>query len=400
MAGLKHLKDLLDSKGLDFIKKLFTNSLYATEKIDGSRFSFKKESGELIFYKRDSKNPISILDRTMMAFYESAITHVESLNLKSIPEGIIFGFEYFANSTPGSIVYDRLPKNGLILTDISNGGSIDTNIDTLLKYAKLFKTDPPPIVFNGTMSASQKDNLIDFLTTDWEDLFIKFKTESFTSYLISILNPKLKNTALNIGISNPIEGFVFSFNSGGSFINAKLVDPLYTQKARERTKSRYTTDTKDRNSELKTMLRGLISFTKTKAVFLDDFKSKNKEIRYVELLSDIFFQYYVLNKSKFSKIILHQGGNSVKELDVNYKFITNPGLKKILKSNEKVKMAFKSFLLSFGKSRKRGTFTLDKSMVSDVNGLITKLKKISESFTNINAYNSELLDRIVKKTTI
>lgn len=396
MAGLTHLKDLYSSKGIQFIEKLFSNDVYITEKIDGSRFAFKKENGELVFFKRDGKTPINMVDRTVMSFYESAIEHVESLKLNNIPEGIVFGFEYFANNNPGSIVYDKIPKNGLILTDISSGGSAITNIGTLISYSKKLKVSPPPIIHNGKLSGVQKEKLVDFLTTEWDDLFIKFKTESFTSYIISILNSKLKNTALNIGTTKPIEGIVFSFNDGGTFVNAKVVDPLYTQSARNKTKSRYTPQAKENNANLKEILSDMITFIKTKGNYDVITKGKTKDSRYVEVLSELFLQYYQKNKSKFSKIEAH--GGDIKELDVNYKFIPNKDLQSILKSKPKVKRVFKLFLNTFGKSRNRATNTIDKSMLGDIRTIYSKVKRLSES--SINSRMDLLLNSIVNLTTL
>lgn len=400
MASIKHLKDLFDSKGVDFIKKLFSNSVYITEKIDGSRFSFKKEDKELVFFKRDAKTPINMVDRTIVSFHEPAIDHIESLKLSSIPDGVTFGFEYFANSNPGSIVYDKLPKNGLILTDVSKGSTANTNIDDLIKYAKVLKTDPPPVIFDGKLSATQKDQLVDFLTTEWDELFTKFKTESFTSYIISILNPKLKNTALNIGTTKAIEGIVFSFNDGNTFINAKVVDPLYTEKARNMARNRQNPQKNEFRDSVKVVMTDLISFAKSKADYDVKLTTKTKDARYVELLSDIFYQYYLKNKSKFSKIVLVNNGDQIKEFDVNYKFISNSGLVKALKSNNKVKTVFKMFLLSFSRERKKTTYMLDKKLISTINSLRGKINKLAEQRETVSGYTDSILTEIIRKTEL
>ena len=258
------------------------------------------------------------------------------------------------------------------------------------------KVSPPPIIYNGKLSGKQKEQLTDFLTTEWDDLFIKFKTESFTSYIISILNSKLKNTALNIGTTKPIEGIVFSFNDGGTFINAKVVDPLYTQSARNKTKNRYTPEAKENNSNLKEILSDMIGFIKTKGTYELILKGKTKDSRYVEALSELFLQYYQKNKSKFSKIEAH--GGDVKELDVNYKFIPNKELQSILKSKPKVKRVFKLFLNTFGKTRNRATNTIDKSMLGDIGTITSKVKRLAES--SVVSKMESLLNSIVNLTTL
>ena len=400
MAGLTHLKDLYSSNGIKFIEKLFSNDVYITEKIDGARFAFKKENGELIYYKRDSKTPMTIVDRTVMKYYESAVEHIESLNLNSIPESLTFGFEYFSNTQPGAIVYDKIPKNGLILTDISSGGSAITNIDTLVSYSKTLKVSPPPIIYNGKMNSTQKQKLIEFLETEWEDLFEKFKTESFTSYIISILNPKLKNNALHIGTSKPIEGIVFSFNDGGTFVNAKVVDPLFTKSARDKFKKtvqkRVSPENKQNNENIKDLLSDITDFVKKRGDFNIKLKNKTKDTRYVELLSELFFQYYQKNKGKFSKI--EPSSTDIKELDINYKFIPNKELQSILKSKPKVKSMYKTFLSTFGKKRGRATATIPKSILGDIGTIQNKIKKLSEA--TYQTKMDRLIEDIISKTSI
>jgi len=378
MAGIQHLKDLYTSKGVNFIQDLFSKNVYITEKIDGARFAFEKDKdGNLIYYKRNATKPINMVDRTVMSYYEPAIEYVESLNISSIPTGIMFGFEYFTTKNPGSISYDKVPQNGLMLTDISKGGSLITNINELIKYANILKVSPPPVIYNGKLNSTQKEQLEEFLSADWEELLSKFKTQSFTSYIISILNPKLKNTALNVGITKPIEGIVFSFDNGKNFINTKVVDPLYTQKARERSKDKFTDVAKENNVQLTERLRDIIKFIKQNKDSIDiNPTSNNKELRYIDVLSDIFYAYYEKNKSKFKNIVADKP--DMKSLDVNYKNISNRKLISVLKSKEDVKLVYKKFLASFVSTRNRGNQILKKDMVSDINTLVPKLKKLAE----------------------
>lgn len=377
MAGIKHLKDFYDKEGYDSIMKLFSNEVYITEKIDASRFVFERFSDKIQYFKRDSKTPINLIDRTVMQFYESAINHIESLDIDRIPIGVRFGFEYFTSKTPGSIVYDLLPVNNLILTDIYNNGEFDTNIISLCDHSDILKVTPPPMIYKGKLSESQKTKLIEFLETDWNDLFVKFNTESFTSYTMSILNPFRNNTTLNIGIDKPIEGFVFSFNVWGSFIHGKLIDPLYTKKSRELAKARHTPEKKENDLILQDVITELITFTKSNIDNNIKYKTSNTDERYVELLSSIFKEYCLKYKSKFNKVVINNSINNNKLFDVNYTFIFDEELRCILKSNEKIKYAFKIFLNTFGKLRKRSTSILSKSMITDINTLIIKLKKLS-----------------------
>jgi hypothetical protein len=116
MAGINHLYDLYNKKGADFIQSLFSQYVTINEKMDGSAFSFERDSdtGKFNFYRRDQRNPITLVDRTLMKYYEKPIQYIESLPpsiLEKIPRGWRFGLEYFADTKPVEIVYDRIPKN-------------------------------------------------------------------------------------------------------------------------------------------------------------------------------------------------------------------------------------------------------------------------------------------------
>lgn len=390
---MNHLKDLYDTNDVSFIQDLFSKSVLVTEKIDGARFAFERNGDEILYYKRDASKPISLIDRTLMKYYEPAIDFVEKIPLSKIPDGVRFGFEYFATTNPGAISYDKIPKNGLIITDITRGGMMITDVDEVTKWANKLNVAPPPVIFKGKLSSQQKDKLSNFLSTEWEGLFSKFKTESFTAYIISILNPSLKNMALHIGVSKPIEGIVFSFNDGGTTINAKVVDPLFTQNARTKAKGKFTDEKKVEEANNKEFLRDFLSFVKKTNLRSITLDQDHFEKRYIELVSKVFHMYYKKNKSKFKNLSETDMLKISEMLDVNYRFIFDKDLMKLLKSNKQVKNGFKVVLGAFGKTRKRGNKIIDKTMLSDINSLIPKLQKMSESVD----YQDKILTEIMNK---
>ena len=123
MAGIKHLSEIYKKQGTDFLNELFGRDLTVSEKLNGMSFSFEKNlyDGSLSFYKRDQVNPISKIDRVLMKYYESPISHIQSLDnlvLSEIPNGWRFGMEFFISPSPVLVSYQRIPKNGLVLTHI------------------------------------------------------------------------------------------------------------------------------------------------------------------------------------------------------------------------------------------------------------------------------------------
>ena len=199
------LSNIYKQQGNEIIDKIFNDHLIVSEQIDGSRFLFQKlPDNTIVYYKKDGEQ-INYIDRTLMKFYENAITFIENMPIAikvNLPDYWTFGFQYFPSSAPINIVYDRMPKNHLILTDISIRNEVGRttkvihDAKVLRDWAAKIDVEQPPIIFNGRLSDFQKSQLKRFLETPDEDLIQLFKTQSFTRYIISILNPKLTSSAL------------------------------------------------------------------------------------------------------------------------------------------------------------------------------------------------------------
>lgn len=247
MSGIKYLADIYEKKGKDFIEKLFSQELSVTENLDGSSFSFERDfTGDNIsFYKKDQENPITKVDRILMRYYEKPINYIESLPelVKSeIPKGWRFGMIYFPNTKPVRIEYERLPKNHLILTHIivrdEFGEAIRTSQDKieLDGWAEKLGIEKAPIIFQGKLNDDQKMSIMDFLSTPLMDLKTRFKTESFSKYLISILNSEIIKTTLGNDLQGEIDSLVFKFEEEGEeeVVLAKIVDPVFYEISRDR----------------------------------------------------------------------------------------------------------------------------------------------------------------------
>jgi nicotinamide mononucleotide adenylyltransferase len=254
MSGIKYLADIYEKKGKDFIEKLFSQELSVTENLDGSSFSFERDfTGDNIsFYKKDQENPITKVDRILMRYYEKPINYIESLpeSVKSeIPKGWRFGMIYFPNTKPVRIEYERLPKNHLILTHIlvrdefgETTRTIQDKIE-LDEWAEKLGIEKAPIIFQGRLNDDQKMSIMDFLSTPLMDLKTRFKTESFSKYLISLLNSEIIKTTLGKDLLGEIDSLVFRFEEYGKedIVLAKMVDPVFYEISKDKkvTRSSY-----------------------------------------------------------------------------------------------------------------------------------------------------------------
>ena len=239
MAGITNLIEIYKKKGKDFLNKLFDKHVTINEKLDASAFAFEKgQDGKLYFYKRNTDIPISLIDRTLMKLYEKPIAHFVGFGdtlLNQIPAGWRFGMEYFIDENPQSISYSRVPKNNLVLSYIhvkNNVGKIVRTIqdkETLDEWADRLDIERSPIIFQGLLNQDQKISIMNFLDTPFDELVKKFKTNSFVKYVVTVLNPSLKKTALNYDLDHNMEGLVFRFgdDDGDEVILAKLIDPVF-----------------------------------------------------------------------------------------------------------------------------------------------------------------------------
>jgi hypothetical protein len=99
----------------------------------------------------------------------------------------------------------------------------------LADWSNILQVEKPPVIFNGYLTGLQKEKILEYLSTPEKDLDNIFNSQSFTRYIISILNPDLRTSALMNDIDKPIEGIVFKFITPGEneVYSARLIDPIF-----------------------------------------------------------------------------------------------------------------------------------------------------------------------------
>lgn len=375
MAGITHLTDIYRKKGKDFINKLFDNYVTVNEKIDGSAFAFEKNrmNNQLEFYKRDGRKPISIVDRTLARFYERPIKHFQNLSaksLKDIPADWRFGFEYLPTNNHNEVEYDRLPKNSLILSYIhvkNSAGEIVRTIqdrDELNGWAKKLDVEQSPIIFQGELNQEQKDRIMEFMDTPFDQLSKRFSTESFVKYVISVLNPKMKKSFLNEDLSKPIEGVVFRFGRDESgFTLAKLIDPVFQALAKQKSV------VPDKTSDIYhiTILE-LMNFIDS--LNLNKFKPKGKTFdeRYLDFMCKVFNHLVDEDGERFEDMDYDEPEYLKRpEFDINTEYMNNLETVAHVERSDGLKKLFKILLATFKKKRRKPTGILTRDVLSQFN---------------------------------
>lgn len=380
--ALTNLKEIYKDRGRNFIENLFTKYVIVSEQLDGSRFTaMRNGNGVLIYCKKDG-SPINMIDRTMMVFYETAIQHFEELDTETalkMPDNWVFGFQYFPSTAPVNIVYDRLPKNNLILTDIQitngQGRVLKTISDprVLKDWSKILDVEGPPIIYNGFLEQYQKDKILDYLSTPEANLMALFSSQSFTRYIISILNPSLRTSALMNDIDKPIEGIVFKFITPGEseVYSARLIDPIFHQHSMNVTKP---IDRKA-NDMYQIAMLDIIEFMELVDMNEITLVSESPDERYIELMCILFNDYIKENGHKYIGVDFETPDFAKKpEFELNLTSIPNARTQELLK-NAKLNDLFKIIISSFRRYRKNVTPILTQQIINTLNGIIDKIQK-------------------------
>lgn len=375
MAEILSLREVFRKEGMIFVNRLFDDFVIISEKLNATRFCVQRlEDGSLEFFKRDGK--ISKIDRALSRLYEQPIQYFESLPKDVISKllvGYRYGFRFFHDTNQAMISYDTLPMNGLVLTDIKRSRD-DKSIDDmsiLIKISDLLRVEKPPIIWYGELDGSQKTRLLEYLRTPEEQLKSRFKTESFTKYIISILNPKLKTSVLKDDLNKPIDSIVFKFlvDGGKEVVYAKAVDPMITQVNRVAEAEREPQDLYG------IILSDIVEFIKLNGLIKYPVSKTSIDEKYLELMCSIYNDYMGKMKYRYEGIEINPlNFAKAPQFELNTGLIMDLTTRSILGESTINRHIFKILMSAFHKPKKKPTGTVTQMLIDDVVDLSFKIK--------------------------
>jgi hypothetical protein len=392
MPGLSHLRDVYDKRGKDFLEGLLNKTVIVNEKMDGAFFGAQKneETGEFRFFKRNAE--ITYIDRVLSRYYEPAIRHFENLGddvVSQVPSNYHFGMEWFTSPKAQTIAYDRLPKNGLILSYIhilDDNGTVEETIQdkaTLDSWADLLEIERPPIVFQGKLSPEQREKIQEFIYAPFDELVGRFKTTSFTRYIMSVLNPEMESTFLRDTLDKDIEGLVFRFydpeaTTEESVFLAKLVDPVFQERAKSKAQERVQKKSDDYIWIIAIDLTNFIERYSISELRDVELKGSTYEQRYISLINKIYLDFIAEFGDKYSDLDIQIPEFLTREeFGVNFNLIKNPSVTKVIESNPNFKEIYRILLNIFRKKKIRVNSSLfTKPMRDNLNSQIDKISKV------------------------
>lgn len=404
--GLNTLQQLVKDKTEEFISELFSSYVVVSEKIDAARISFQVKDGMISIWRKDERYPISIVDRTLMQYYEKAIDHITSVvDYAVIPENYRFGCYYFSSLTPNKTQYKRMPKNNIVLTDVrvvdGDVTKIKDNAETIRKWATELRVEPSPIIFEGYLTDKQKVKILDYIKLTPKELSDRYGSQTFSEFLIKTLNPNINSSFLqDEGIFRP-DSIIFRFKTkdGGTYV-AKTLDPLIANNAEmneEIPESRVPSDL------YSIALMDVYSFILEKGLNYK-LRERTPEFRYLELICLLFNDFIEANMDRYRGVDFSEPNFlKSKDFELNRRFIENEKTLELMMLDRSYEQLFKIILAGLRKKRRRTYGLLTQSMINQINLLIDEIRDIVEmplvegfmDFSTFRIFKDELMNKFV-----
>jgi hypothetical protein len=382
MAGLSHLRDVYEKRGKEFLENLLNKTVIINEKIEGAYFGAKRDAStdKFNFFKKDSK--ISYIDRVLSKYYESGVKHFENLGsdtINSLPENYVFGFDY----APGR-------ENPLTISHVK---VLDENYQTttmihdreeLNKWASSLNVNQPAILFQGKLSDDQQIKIQEFIFTPLEKLSEKFKTESFTKHIISILSPVIDENSQNSIDDRSIDEVVFRFYDEGpaiddSAILAKLVDPVFYDNSKNLPKPQVSKKSDDYIWIIVSDLMNFIESYRLSELRSFTITGETVEERFISLINHIFVEFIKEYGDKYSDLDIQIPEFLTRqEFDVNSDLANDQRVAELITKNLNYKEIYRVFINTFRKKKIKINSTLfTESMKANLISQIEKLNQVA-----------------------
>jgi hypothetical protein len=357
MAGINSISDIYKKHGAESLEKLLSNPIRITEKYDAHRFSFEKTKNGFIFFGKNSASPLTRIDRTVSDLYESAIQHIENLPediASSLPRGQRFGFYFFPSNSPGKTSYDKTPKNGLVLTDVTirRGNKITESITSypiLKRYSNLFITDCDKPLYEGNLDGDYIQSIIETAKSsdDVSQLFERTSTDDF-----------LRNDGNKI-----MEGVIFQCSTDqGPFLmkHDSIVNETIERK---------------REQLFDILLLNIYEFLETYKLPNVVNESRTDE-RYLAIIFEMFNEYVRRYGKQYLELGLRKPDFLKRSGKFSKRWIKNAKTLSVLESNSDYEYLLSIFITNLRKEKK-ALGLLNESLAKGFNVMVSDIRELS-----------------------
>lgn len=367
-----------DTDREDLLNSIFKEELIVIEDVQGSKIWVNWDGNDFtVKPKSINSEPINLVDLAMQNFYNAAFDYLRSLDsrVKSLlNKKWWFCFEYFPDSQPANIDYDKMPKNGMVLTSIYKGGKYEFNVDELAEYARLMNVEMVPVLFQGKLTERMVEAIKYFLNTSEDDLEYVFGEKNFAFFFYKILNPTLDSSFLmDEEFQTNIEKLIFRIKGGDS--SFELLNPLY-----KRVSDSNSTDF----VEIYTLI--LINFMNfCQSIVLEDIKMRGntRDEAYIYLICKLYNLYLAEVKDDLLdfEFTIPEFFDKDK-FKINSELIDNKTTRSYIVDSAKLEYIFKVILGSFNKRKKKPIGVFTDSTVNLFNLFVSRISDHVDSHLN------------------
>lgn len=391
--ALQNIRTYFQEVNRNEFMEILKNPCVITEKVQASSFHTKRTDLGYEYFKSGSKTPLSKIDRTLVRYYEPAIKFFESIDKElreEMPKNWKFGFDYMIDTKTVDIEYDKLPKNGLILTHIQVLSNADhsqikkviRDPKILYKWADLLDVQRPHVLYQGVLQSDQKDKLINLLESsdqEWKD---SFKNLSFARFVYGIFGQSINKTALSDSLDQDIDSLVLNFFDGKTVKTFKMCELIEDFKDDRKPSHMYQISILD-----------IIEFVDGFNFESITLESDEAEQRYIDLICILFNKYIEKNASRYIGANFDSAEFASSEnFKISTKYIQDSNTIEILDGNDVTSEIFKIMLGSFRNKRKKESDLINSDMLLVLNNLIEKIESVvmqkndSESVLSFDTY--------------
>lgn len=374
-----------DLTSTQFLKLLTEQPIIVYEDIQASKIwcSFNKltKTWEI---KPKSPNGIAInmVDLAYQKYYKYVYAFLISLPSEAtdlLRQGFQFGFEYFPDNQPANIAYDKMPKNGLILTCICKYGKyFSYDYNEIKTYADLFGVDTLPVLYKGQLSEKQLKAITFYLHTAPNDLDFLYNEISFTKFFYNLLCPNEKASFLKQDDFNSnTEKIIIRFLNSDCELTLEILNTMY-KRIEHKSESEFS-------DVYSVILFKFVEWLITQDISDIETSGNSRDLIYINLISKLFNNWmdkYEKNIIDF-KFTIPVFFNQDK-FKINQDFIHNKTTLDFINKNAKLEYAFKIILSSFQRERKKTIGIINDQALIHLNALIKKIQIKVEEMLNWN----------------
>lgn len=349
---MDHLIDIYNKRP-DLVEKLLSlESVKVNLKVDGKPFQVLVEDNDIHYHGRsgDESHIGPEIDEYTRLFSKPinyAISKVEENKELYLNNYKFYTFE---------VINDKM----LLTAVVEDGGRFVESAEEIRAIADCLGTDVMPTLWEGKLTESQIDSLVNILESgivpEKQD-FIDWVKTQFSEY-------EYFPESLISSADDFIEGLVFFFNVGDKIVEYKLVDPTYRKLMEERKKNNEL-EFENNKDVYESIYNIFIDFAENTEWNKNKSKIQNLQENFEEMMSNPKIYNKLINLG--SKIKINESNTYSIQVDR-----LNESLSKDIYRRGKVyKQLFENFVKLFYKPKKRG-YIISKEFQNKVNNIIER----------------------------